>query len=573
MNSASTLFYWHGNLLIPTDIGHGCIPGSWNLAKRRYLERCVDIYGSALATAGVHANLSLPDPLFFWDFMHLADSERGDMHIDDYKSHFYITSTRLFRAFASLFIATSASTPFQAQIKDGRPVTYLTDFDSVRNTVFPNPSTLDLPDLYRSYDDYLHISYDLVRRGVRFGNNNWTPVRARSYVEPVERLILVTSDQLHKLYARGLYVDGKAAQIEEMAKQIEIQNLMARINLPMSRVEVRTDESGHSLAIDVANMTLKHLMLLLFYADPDFGRGFRYDREDIRRARKNEQNAARYGLRAEIENPLTGKPVMMREFLQWTLDQVTPLAKELGMEEDLGPLVEMAKGGPNSAENLRQKVIKTLKGKKEVPLEVILELAKDHEAQLFRDIEQIAETYLTTSVDADKVGDFLLRVRDDVHLDIEAPIRFRPRPEALVHISYPDKTSEIVDLAQDLIRIPSITTGEERVDEVRRAATFIFDYACDRGLNVRYFDKEKYPALLISFPDQLQAPVMLSGHFDVVSTPNQTIASSIRVSRANIFGGVGAADMKTVVATYLVWMKDMLRRGAPYPPMNLMLIR
>ena len=30
--------------------------------------------------------------------------------------------------------------------------------------------------------------------------------------------------------------------------------------------------------------------------------------------------------------------------------------------------------------------------------------------------------------------------------------------------------------------------------------------------------------------------------------------------------------MKTVVATYMVWMKDRLKEGAPYPPINLMLI-
>ena len=56
------LYYWHGNLLALTAIDHDAIPGSWHLAKRRYLERCVDLYGDTLATAGIHANLSLPDP-------------------------------------------------------------------------------------------------------------------------------------------------------------------------------------------------------------------------------------------------------------------------------------------------------------------------------------------------------------------------------------------------------------------------------------------------------------------------------------------------------------------------------
>ena len=84
--------------------------------------------------------------------------------------------------------------------------------------------------------------------------------------------------------------------VEEMAHQIEIQNLMARINLPMSRVEVRTDDGGHPMDVEIANLTLKHLLLLRFYADADFARAFRYDREDIARARRNEDEAARHGL-------------------------------------------------------------------------------------------------------------------------------------------------------------------------------------------------------------------------------------------------------------------------------------
>ena len=85
----------------------------------------------------------------------------------------------------------------------------LTEFDSVRNLTFPNPPAIDLPDLYRSYNDYLQISYDLVRSGVRFGNNNWTPIRARSFADPVERIISTTSDQLTALYNRGLFAVGE----------------------------------------------------------------------------------------------------------------------------------------------------------------------------------------------------------------------------------------------------------------------------------------------------------------------------------------------------------------------------
>jgi hypothetical protein len=162
------LYYWHGNLLYLTTIDQHAIPNSWPIAKRRYLERCVELYGNNLATAGTHTNLSLPDPIFMWDFVHLSPTQRmgygngsaSPQYLDEFKSEFYITATRLMRAFASLFIATSASTPLQVQVRDGKPVVTLTEYDSVRNLTFPNPPTLDLPDLYRSYNDYLNLSYD-----------------------------------------------------------------------------------------------------------------------------------------------------------------------------------------------------------------------------------------------------------------------------------------------------------------------------------------------------------------------------------------------------------------------------
>jgi len=578
------LYSWHGNLLILTAVGHDSIPGSWHLAKRRYLQRCVDLYGESLATAGTHSNLSLPDALFEWDFVHLSSADRTGgaarpIHLDEYKNQFYIMATRLMRAFASLFTATSASTPFQPGSIDGRPVINITEYDSVRNLTFPNPSTLDLPDLYRSYEDYLRLSYDLVRRGVRFGNNNWTPVRARSFADPVERLIATTSDQLHELYARGLYAAGEAQPVDEMAHQIEVQNLLARINIPMARVEVRTDDGGSPLQVDVANFTLKHLLLIRFYADAEFALTFRYDREDIQRSRRNEEQAAKHGLRAQIENPLTAKPVGMREFLRWTLAEVRPLAEVLDLWEELTPLVEMASGGPNTAEALRARIAQEmgfqradLADSKPVPVDLLKMLAEERENQVYADVEKIAETYASLKYDALKLSELMQYAREEVHPDPMAPIRFRPRPEALIEVVFPDKTSEIVALAEQLITIPSVTAcPEERLEEVRRAATFIYDYLINRGLEVRYFHQDKYPALLIGFPGTMDAPVMLCGHFDVVP-PEPDDNQFVARLEGDYLWGRGAADMKTVVATYLVWMKDVLRQSPPYPPINLLLV-
>ena len=566
INFGERLHYWHGNLLFLTDIGHHSIPGNWGIAKRRYLEKCVDLYGDTLATTGIHTNMSLPDPLFAWDFMHLTPTERGDQHLDEFKSEFYITAARLLRAFASLFVATTASTPMQAEVRGGRAVVALTEFDSIRNLTFPNPPAIDLPDLYRSYNDYLQISYDLVRRGVRFGNNNWTPIRARSFAEPVERIISTTSDQLASLYARGLFAAGQPTPPEEMALQIEKQNLMARINLPMGRVEVRTDEGGHSLDLDIANLTLKHLLLLRIYSDPTFARGFRYDREDITRARANETLAAKHGLRAEIENPLTGKPIAMRAFLKWTLDELKPLAQALNLWNDLHPLVEMSEGGRNTSEKIRARLQMELGENDEVPMIVLKELFYEHEAQVKADVERIAADYGSLGSDATKIAEFIQRSRDEVRQLPTAPIRFRPRTQAMIEISYPNKTAEILDLAQQLIRIPSVTASpNERLDEVHRAGTLVYDYLRNAGLETRYFDG-KYPAVFATFPSpsgrggrgEGENPILLTGHFDVVE-PEPDDSQFTPHIEGDYLHGRGAADMKTVVATYLVWMKDICR--------------
>ena len=585
------LHYWHGNLLFLTDIGHKSIPGNWPIAKRRYLEKCVDLYGDMLATTGIHTNMSLPDPLFAWDFMHLSPSERGDQHLDEFKSEFYITATRLLRAFASLFIATSASTPMQAQVKDGRAAVILTEYDSIRNLTFPNPREIDLPDLYRSYKDYLQISYDLVRRGVRFGNNNWTPIRARSFADPVERIISTTSDQLNALYTRGLYAAGESTPPEEMALQVEKQNLMARINLPMGRVEIRVDEGGHSLDLDIANLTFKHLLMLKIYSDPKFARGFRYDREDINRARANEDLAAKHGLRAEIENPLTGKPVNLRAFLKWSLGEVKPLAEALNMWNDLQPLVEMSEGGRNTAEKIRARLKMELGENEEVPLTVLKELFYEHEAQIKADVEHVCADYTSLGSDASKIAEYIQRSRDAARQTTNAPIQFQARTQAVIELSYQDKTAEIVDLSKQLISIPSVTAcPDERLDEVHRAGSLINDYLRSAGLDVKYFDG-KYPAVYATFPkigDQesgnqgrgkkpnhliptSSSPILLTGHFDVVEPEPDDSQFVPRIEGDYLFGR-GAADMKTVVATYMVWMKDTIKAGAPYPNIALMLV-
>jgi len=141
----------------------------------------------------------------------------------------------------------------------------------------------------------------------------------------------------------------------------------------------------------------------------------------------------------------------------------------------------------------------------------------------------------------------------------------------MIETSYPDKTAEIIDLAQYLIRIPSVTAcPNERLDEVQRAGEFVYDYMKDHGAEVKYFDG-KYPAVFVKFPITNPGSVLLTGHFDVVEPEPDDSQFSPRVEGDYLWGR-GSADMKTVVATYLVWMKDALKSGKVFPPISLLLV-
>ena len=335
---------------------------------------------------------------------------------------------------------------------------------------------------------------------------------------------------------------------------------------------MRTDDPGHDLALDVANLTLKHLLLLRFYADSDFARGFRYDAEDIKRARRNEELAAREGLRGVIEDPLTAKPIALRAFLDWTLRQMRPLAEALGMWDDLQPLRDLAAGAPSTAERIRQTLKAKLGSSDIVPPELLVELAEARKARVRDDVETITAHLADLGAEESKLQDFVEHARDEVHLDPQAPVRFQPRPEALVDLDYPDKASEVVALSQRLVRIPSVTAcPEERITEVHRAATFVHDYLRNHGVPTLTFDQGPFPAVLAHFPGGEKAPAMLCGHFDVVEPEPDDSQFEPKIEGDYLWGR-GTADMKTVVSTYLVWMKDTFKKGAPYPPVNLLLV-
>ncbi len=135
-----------------------------------------------------------------------------------------------------------------------------------------------------------------------------------------------------------------------------------------------------------------------------------------------------------------------------------------------------------------------------------------------------------------------------------------------------DKLQEILSLSEALIRIPSVSVGaQDRLDEVRRAYQAVCQFLSAAGLALQRFESAKYPAVLAGFPGQLYAPVMLCGHFDVVA-PEPGLSQFAPYIEGEYLWGRGAGDMKTVVATYLIWMKETLQDGPPFPPINLLLV-
>ena len=207
----------------------------------------------------------------------------------------------------------------------------------------------------------------------------------------------------------------------------------------------------------------------------------------------------------------------MREFLSWTLSEVHPLAEALGFLEAIGPLEEMAAGAPNTAEQIRLRLKSELGGTDEVPTALLKFLAEQRENQVSQDVEGIAASCLESSTETSRLCEFLRHAQDNLRGGEQERIPFRPRPPAAIEISYPDKTSEIIDLAEQLIRIPSVTAcPDERLDEVHRAAALVYDYLGNHGLAARMLDQGKYPAVLATFPGLTSVPVMLCGHIDVV---------------------------------------------------------
>ena len=114
-----------------------------------------------------------------------------------------------------------------------------------------------------------------------------------------------------------------------------------------------------------------------------------------------------------------------------------------------------------------------------------------------------------------------------------------------------DACHEIVDLTQDLIRIPSM---HARPSEIMRCADFITDWCRRHGLSSRKVVHGGIPSVLVMPAGP--ARLLLMSHIDVVDAPEELFSPRIEGDR--LFGR-GAIDDKYAAALSLILFRDRLR--------------
>jgi succinyl-diaminopimelate desuccinylase len=197
---------------------------------------------------------------------------------------------------------------------------------------------------------------------------------------------------------------------------------------------------------------------------------------------------------------------------------------------------------------------------------------EERRRRIAKEIDSITAAPESYGSEWSKLAPLVLGLEEMADSRPAAPVRIGRTARRLTIEGVDQRTSEILRLAADLVRIPSVTNcADERVEQVFSCAGFVADQLQSGGLDVRLFDRGKYPAVLAQFPNGGRASVTLCGHFDVVRPEPDDSQFEPRIEGDYLWGR-GAADMKTVVASYMVWMREHASAGPPYPPFNLLLV-
>ncbi len=156
----------------------------------------------------------------------------------------------------------------------------------------------------------------------------------------------------------------------------------------------------------------------------------------------------------------------------------------------------------------------------------------------------------------------------------------QPGFERALTARFDAEVTEIASLSAELCSIPGVTVpaSDEGLTEVIRTAGVVRDWAESHGLRVVERPPTSgapYPFLIVTFADNdldsadFSQAVALIGHLDVVQAKSDGQFAPF-VDGDDLYAR-GATDMKTVVATYLVWMARRQQRPGPKPPILLIL--
>ena len=145
---------------------------------------------------------------------------------------------------------------------------------------------------------------------------------------------------------------------------------------------------------------------------------------------------------------------------------------------------------------------------------------------------------------------------------------------------FPADVADAVALSAQLCAIPGITVPAARAHFSAVQQTFDVTRAAAEQLGLRVIaleadDQHPYPFLVIGFADQDPADpgfteaVGFIGHIDVVP-PREDGQFKPELRGEDLYAR-GSADMKTVVASWIVWMARQQRRPGPRPPVLLLI--
>lgn len=126
---------------------------------------------------------------------------------------------------------------------------------------------------------------------------------------------------------------------------------------------------------------------------------------------------------------------------------------------------------------------------------------------------------------------------------------------------------EVVRICRDLIRIPSVNTGDDSSDGERAAAEYVMTALDDVGLSAQLLESRPGRSSVmvrLEGTDPQLPGLVVHGHLDVVPAhgPDWQVDPFSGEERDGCIWGRGAVDMKNADAMILAAVRDMARNGA-----------